>query len=384
VVVAVSMANNVDVDGDANDDDWTVRVPADGMRFVDGDGLDITGPAAISDAETFEIIEEGDNDDLDLESSDEDPDASTLEISEDDKVEHLVFAFDLSAEDSENDVTINDINVAFNVGGTDGTSLDNFIDDFRMEIDGTSVDAESYTGSGVTATVNFDFDGDVEVPEDGSVTALVYATFEDAGSSFSDATISASTTPGSVDAEGADDVTVDGSQKNGNVQTVRTTGVTLAAEPSDGTDTSDSEHVTAEAVDDNYGTMFLEFDLTGFGDDLWVKADDAVKGASSTAGLAYQIYDVTAGAATTSGSVTIDYDIDGADEDNGYFELEDGETYTVTVTVDYNPVSYGVDRSYRLDVLTVGYNDTEDTTADTTASPDDATEYRSDAVTIQS
>jgi peptidoglycan hydrolase-like protein with peptidoglycan-binding domain len=383
VVIAVSAASNLDVDGDAGDDDWDVYVGTTGMRFVDSVGLDITEGPGVADASTFEMIEEGDNDDLDLESSDEDPDASTLEVDEDDKKEHLIFAFDLSAEDSDNDVTLDNlISVNVVVGGTDGANVNAIIDDFRLVVDGKSFDAEAYTGTTKTTVVDFDIDGDVEIGHDETVTAMLYAIFEDTGTGFTDATVEASTTPAQIDAEGADDITVGGSAKSGNVHTVRTTGLTLSAEPSDGKDSSDSVQViSGVATDANYGTMFLEFEITAFGDDLWVATGSSTRGAAQlNTGITYQILD--SGTATTGGAVSVDYDIEGADEDNGFFELEDGETYTMVVTIEsYNPTDTGL-YSFRLN--SVGFSDTEDTVADSTATPDDATEYISDSVTIQS
>ncbi len=98
-------------------------------------------------------------------------------------------------------------------------------------------------------------------------------------------TIFATVATADIDAEGVNSgetVTLDGSTKTGATHTLRTTGIVLASDVSDGTDTTDStQTVSGVAVDSNTGTMFLEFDITAFGDDLWVEADDAVAGAAS-------------------------------------------------------------------------------------------------------
>lgn len=388
IIVAVSVQGSVDVDGDATEDDWTVRIPADGLRFMDSLGLDITVPAAAGTASIFEIIEQGDNDDLDLESGETNPDATTLQIDEDNETDHLIFAVDLSAEDSENDIAID--NLYFNATATGPNAafntLNEIVSDFYIMIDGERYDAESYTGTAAAASnIQFDVDGDSVVEVDETVTVELYATLNDVANTFTRATITAGITadPSDIDAEGADDLTViGGSDKNGNIHTIRLSGLMFAAEPSDGTDSSDSTQVVSGvAVDNNYGTMFLEFDITAFGDDFWVEADDATLGAASNNGLSYQI--LKSGVATaTNIAVNIEYTIEGADENNGYFELEEGETYTVVVTIEsLNPEAEGL---YSFRVNSIGYNDTEDTAGDANATPDDVTEYESDSVTIQS
>jgi hypothetical protein len=127
--------------------------------------------------------------------------------------------------------------------------------------------------------------------------------------------------------------------------------------------------------------MFLEFDVTAFGDDLWVEAGDAVEGVASNNGLSFEILK---GGVATSTNVTYDvtYDIEGADEDNGYFELTDGVTYKMVVSVDV--VNPEVSGSYSFRVNSVGYNVLEDQTGVSNTTPDDVTEYESDEVSIQS
>lgn len=387
VTIALSAAGNVDVDGTAGNDDWDVFVPADGMRFVDGEGLDIEGPTAAGDQARFELIEESENDDLDLDSSSEDPDATTFAVDEDDEKEYMIFAVELSAEDSDNDISLDNLYFDVEVGSTNAAydTLNELVDDFRIEIDGDSYDAESYVGTVATQTIHFDIDGDSEVEADDVVTVKLFANFNDVANTFTSATITASidATSADVDAEGADDLTsIGGSNRSGEVHTLRLEGVTLSSEPTDGTDDGDAKAITSGvATDDDYGTFFLEFDITVFGDDLWVPINSVSRGASTTAGVAFVIEN-SVGTTITTGTTSVDFDIDGATEDNGYYELEEGNTYSATLSVDsYNPATSG---SYRVQLLTIGYNDAEDTTPDTTQAPDDLSEYESDGVQINS
>ena len=390
VVIDVAVTVNGSVDGVASSDPEDWNIAAGPMRFTDAD--DVTSTETEGDAQAmdgsyagtvaeFAIEMEGSGDDLELESSSENPEASTIELSEDDNTEAEIFAFELSAEDSDGDVELNEIVVDVNIDGG-ASNVDDLVNDFRIEIDGESFSAESYTGTGVTAALTFDIDGDVTIEAEEVATVVLFADFEDMEVADEGSSIYASTTAADIDAEGATDITVGGSAKVGETHVLRTTGLVLAEQVTDGTDSSDSEQVVSGvSTDANYGTMFLTYEVTAFGDNVWVKASDAFRGAASTTkGLSYQI--LASGSATTSGTVAVDYDIDGADEDNGYFELEAGETYTMTVTIEsYNPAATGL---YSFKVNSVGYNDTEDTVGESTATPNDATEYVSDSVSVQS
>lgn len=390
VIIAVSAASNLDIDGGAGNDDWTVFIPANGFRFVDSLGLDVQGPSSNMTGETFEMIEEGDNDDLDLTSSSENPDATTLEVDDDNNKEYAIFAFELDADDSDNDIDLDNLYIDVSAGGAFPAfdTPGELVDDFRIEIDGESFDAESWTGtsSSSPAVVQFDIDGDFTIEAGEAVNVVLYADFNDVSTSFTSATISAAinATQADIDAEGADDLTtIGGSTKTGNTHTLRQSGIVFGSEPTDGTGSSDSTQVTsASAVDDNYGTMFLEFEITVFGEDLWVPIETATEGvADTTSGLTYEI--LKSGTATSTNFVAVvDWDIEGADEDSGYYELEDGQTYTVVVNVEsLNPEVTGL---YSFRVNSLGYNETEDTTPNASATPDDTTEYVSDAVSIQS
>jgi len=391
VIVALSANNSVDTDGGAGNDDWDIFIDTDGMRFVDSEGIDTFGPPSGSvDRTTFEMIDQGDNDDLDLDSSPEDPDATTFEVNEDNNMEHMIFAYELSAEDSDNDIDIDNLYIDVTVGSpnTSYDTLDELVDDFRIEIDGDSYDAESYTGTGRHAKLQFDVDNDSTVKHDESATVKLFADFNDVTSSFTVATITASTTRSAsyIDASGADDLTtsqIGGANRIGETHTLRLQGLKFAAKPSDGTGDGDATQVVdPNNKSDNYGTFFLDFDITVFGDDLWVPVNSVSRGASTTAGVAFQIENAQTGAAVTTGTTTATFDIDGANEDNGYFELEEGNTYTGQLKITaFDPSTSG---TYLLQLLSVGYNATEDTAPDTTQAPDDLDDYESDDVQILS
>lgn len=387
ITVAVSVGNSVD--GVSDGADWDVA--ATGLRFVDADDVtstettafDLQAAAASYSGATgaFTINEAGAGDSLDLESSSDDPDATTFSLDEDNNVEEAIFAFELSAEDSDGDVDLNSITLTATV--TTASSVDDLVNDFRIEIDGESYAAESYTGTGMTATLVFDIDGDVTVAADTVSTVVLFADFEDMEAGDEGSTIVVDVRPTGVDAEGADDITVGGTQKTSETHTLRTEGLNLG-DVTDGTGSSDSTQVVSGvATDDNYGTMFLTYEITAFGDNLFVKANNAVRDSSTTtAGVAYTIEQAD-GTAIGTGAVSVSYDIEGADETDGFFELEDGETYEMTVTVNsFNPAT-GAGGTFNLQIHNVGYAATA-VNATAVQAPDDLNDYESDAVAIQS
>ncbi len=389
IIIAVSAQNGVDVDGDAGEDDWEIFIDVDGLRFIDGEGLDIEGPNAESDRSTFEIQEEGDDDDLKLESATEDPDDETYEVDEDDEKEHLIFAFDLSAEDSEADISIDSLFIDVTVGSadTDYDTVDELVDDFRIEIGGDSYDAESYNGG--TATVNgieFEVDLKTTIAEDTEETVFVYAIFNDVESTFTTATITASidASTADIDAEGDDDLrTIDGSDQDGDIHTLRLEGINLG-DVTDGDDSNDAEHEkNTDTPDNSFGTFFLTYEIEAFGDDLFIPANSVARSAtaSSTVGVTFTMENAQTGATVSNGTTSVTYDIDGAEEDNGFYELKEGTQYEMTVSVDsFNPVAAG---TFQFQLISVGFNDTENT-PDTTEAPGELNDYESDSVQIDS
>ena len=285
-----------------------------------------------------------------MKESDDDPDADTLVIDEDSKTEHLIFAFELDADDSDNDITLdNFVSVNVNVGGTDGTSLNNFIDDFRLEIDGESFDAESYTGTATTAVIDFDIDGDVTIDAGDAVQVMLYAMFDDVGSSFSDAVISASTTPAQIDAEGADDLTVTGSSVvDGEQHTVRTDGADI-----DFVSDSYSLKVNSDSTaDDDQGVFTIKFDVTAINQDLYFNKNASRGSSATTTGAEFII--TSAGVTIGSNGTTTSSLTSTASTVGGKFKVSEGQTKQFTLKVEYDPLTSGF---YAVEMTGVNFTD---------------------------
>jgi hypothetical protein len=323
VIVAATVVGSVDTL-----ENWDLTV--DGARAFDADGVADDVTTGITGTASFDIVAEGDGDDLELSRSTDSPDEGTLVLDESDSVEEMIFSFELDADDSDRDLTVNDITVDVAISSTTG-EIDDVVEDFYLMIDGERFDAETYVGNNDTAAVDFDIDGDVEIAAGELVTVEVFAEFSEmeTDSLYQGVTITASTDQTDIDAEGADDIVVGGSDQDGEAQTLRSTGLYAADAPSTETDS-----------EDGVGTFEFTFELTAIEEDMYV---------SQTAATSFD-WTVTGGSATTSATLQSD-----AEVVSGFFEVSAGqsEEFTLVVTVDPSAAgSYYVtldDITYKID-----------------------------------
>lgn len=362
-------------------DPWKAAVPADidnldDFRETKGYAVYITEAGASyngfqNDAVTEPVVSE-----LRIEESESDPDATIFALERDESVTTMPFVFELDPGESTEDsvVTVIEINA------TSTTALSNYVDDARLLVDGVEVVSEDVSVSEVS--IRFEFAPGVFAIEAGEpVEVQLEVLFGALDSEQEGDTVQFGIVPSGIDAESDDDILATGSASS-DEHTLRTQGLLISEEPTDGTGSTDSVQVVSGVdTDANYGTMFLEFEIAAFGDDLWLPAVSAVRGAAQTnAGVTYEILDQ--GTPTGDGVVSFHYDVEGADEDNGFFELEEGETYTMTVMVEaFNPTESSL-YSFRLN--SIGYSDLEDTAPSLMVVPADSAAYVSDAVAIQS
>lgn len=332
IVVGVTMQSSIDGVGSSDTETWNVAVGE--IRFVDADDVTTTEDN-VGDQEDldgsytataeFVIEEAGAGDELDLKASADEPDEQTLQLSESDSEEFEIFAFMLDADDSDGDIELDSITVDVEISSTTG-AIDDLVSDFRIEIDGESFDAESYVGTGDTAAIEFDIDGDVTIEAGESATVVVFADFDEmeSDSQYQGTTITASVDTTDVVAEGTEDITVGGSNQDGEAQTLRSEGIVIGTEVETSTDT--------QGDDDTTGIFEIEFDVTALEGDFYI--NDAASTAASN-GVQFAVQGATT-TMTASGVLAST-----ADDDSGAFFIADGETETFTLTVTVDPAAAG-------------------------------------------
>ena len=349
--VALSVAGSVD-DADTGVE-WEIFVPDDGIRATDSVNIShYIGDT--DDVVSFDIDEEGGDDELMVRSSDEDPDATTLQLDEDDRSDWLtVFAFDLDTEDAESDIEIGSIpvEVEFSAG-----TYNEFVNDARLVIDGEEFDDFTVTNGGTdTATLTFEFDNDdFVIDASDRVTAELEIEFKALEDADEGTTLVSSVSGDDIEAEGADDLEADqlGGSATSETHTLRTTGVTL------------SEVETSESVRDNdtaadTGIYTIQFEVTAFEEDIYVNRSAASGTSMGTAGVNFLVEDsdgdqVAAGSESAALSST-------ADTVGTRYRVSEGETETFTLTVSYTP---DADDFYRVQLYSVNFN-TENANPDT-------------------
>jgi len=216
--VAVSAISSVDDEGA----DWDVSVTT--IRFTDGTGAIMSDSGIYS--ETFGFDPQGADDEFTVKKSSANPDASTIKVEEDDESDDtLVGAFKIEVDEDSSDIALLELPLIVTIGGNDVSleSIEDVISEVYVKIDGEQFDADldddtdfsGVTGS-ATYIVEFD-DEDMVIDAGDTVEVKIYIVFNEQGGAEEDAiysngtTVSVSVEDESIDAEGDDELTNDGS-----------------------------------------------------------------------------------------------------------------------------------------------------------------------------
>jgi hypothetical protein len=369
ITIAVTTQDNLD---SAELTDWDLSVNA--IRFFDADGVattedavgDMSGPTDV----TFTLDAAGAEDELEVSSSDSDPSATTLILSDDADETFTVFAFDLDTDDSTNDIQINQLVLDATVSsGTAAAFISN--DDVALLVDGEELATDDITVSGNTLTFEFD-NGDFVIEAGETATVELEVTFDALNAGDAGTTISFDLTGNTtkIDAEGADDL--GGSQisgaASGETHTMITEGIVILAD--------DVEFTTDTSGDnDTLGEFEITFDVTAYEDTFYITDNAAADSASNGAVFTFE------GPATSTATVTATLTSTADEDTTGVFTVDEGdtETFTLRVTLD---VATGGD--YRVTLDSVYYStNTNGTTGAVARTLSPASDYRTGYETIQ-
>lgn len=350
--VALTVAGSVD---DAeNGVDWEIFIPDDGIRVMDSLNLaHYIGDT--NDTVDLEINEEGGDDELMVRTSNEDPDASTLQL-KDNKVSDwiTIFAFELDADDSASDITIDSIPVLVDFSDTE--TYNALVNDARLVVNGDEFDDfEVENGNTDEATLTFDLDGDLVVDAGEAVDVELQLAFEALAEADEGTTVQASISSAladQIEAEGADDLDADqiGGSATGETHVLRSSGISVSDVQRSATIT------TVDGSTNDYATFEVELDITAFDQDVYIPT-------SAANGTTWRIEDNSNNDITGTGSATAIWD-SSADEEGNFFVVDEGETETFTLRVTYIP---GVaNTAARLQLLSVKFDSDADVTPDQT------------------
>ena len=372
ILIGASVMTNVDGVESNDPAEWEVSVID--LRYFDADGVatDEDTFDEIDDTVGFDIVVEGDGEELNFSLSSSNPDATDIVVDTDSTTDGVtVMEYTIEAE--EGDIELNTLFVKVITSTT--SSL--VIDDVTLEVDGQSFDAENSASTTATATTfEFDIDGDVVIDADDEVVVKVMVDLRAQESSnnvdryTNGTTIKAEVTAterGLTDAEGADDITEFSGSAVGEEHTLVAEGILV---PVDGVETA----TDTSGENDTLGEFTIDFEVTAVEGDFYVR-DLATQGTSATTGVEFTVD----GAGTTTVSGTLSST---ADEDtDGVFTVREGETETFTLRVTVDVATSG---DFRVTLTGVNYTEDEDgVTATELYTPTPAQDFRTAYETIQ-
>ena len=367
--VSVDAVSNLD--GDDETVTWDVRIPADGIRAVDGAGISETydSSALTETAIDFGQMTAGD---LDITEGDANPEASVVTIDDvNDTNGVTVLAFDLEAKNQ--DVIINDLPVGLVITGEDA-GVDGPVKRVVLKADGKTLDTVSITStSALTYQALFE-DLDYTIAEDKTVEFTVEVDLNDSDvSTFATGTTLYATTTGSTaawdveDAEG-DDVTVGGSLTGETMtfyeDSISATLVSVAKSKSFSADASGEKDI---------GHYDIVFKIKALGADMYIDrtvTSDPDRNGSGTTGTGFQ-WATTSD--STTGTTTVSATISAADTETadttGVYKINEGDERTFTLAVE---LEAGIDGSAAVQLTGINWStDAAPTTGFYTTNLDD-------------
>ena len=338
---------------------------ADGVA-VNADGVDQLQDDFSGDVATFEVLEAGENEELNFSLGSNNPDATDIVVDETSRTNDVtIMEYTIEAED--NDIELNNLFVNIVTTGADYADV---VSDIELVIDGQVFRDEAVVSTGAysatSVRVEFDIDGDIVIDEDDEVEVEVVVDFKAQQSNYDNGDqIKAQVTSVErdlTDAEGADDVTEFSGTATGETHTLVAKGIVL---PVDGVQTS----TDTQGDNDQTGIFTIEFDVTAVEGDFYITDDVFTTGDTATTGVYYTVDGP--GAPTSSGVLSSTGDEDTTD----VFTVREGETETFTLTVTVDASATG---QHRVTLTEVNYTDETDGVSGVGASytPNPAQDFR--------
>ena len=374
ITVAISGISNLDAASAG--DSWDVDFEQ--VRFRDAQGSTITETVTENNvAFTFESFATASDLEVKVSAGDDEiNDARSISISDSNNTDSVeLMSFEVEIEGN-SDVTIDDLVVR---ATSTGAGVGEIVNSFELVVDGDVIGSENVSSSSDTGIeTTFDNLG-WELKAGETVEVIVRADVNDLDGGFTAGdTIYLNVNPDDAawDIEDEEGDNVAAADKTGSATT------DAHAFYADGIQVSlnsvDEEIVAGDSADDDYVKLTIKFDVTAFGDTMYID-DSASEAGTSTDGTAFGV-NLSSAASTyiSDASTTFAFSSTGVDEGNGFKVLEDTtETFTLVVTVQ-NAATSTFDGAYVRAVLTgIGFN-TDNSATFTTFTANLAANFKTD------
>jgi len=365
-VVAQSSIDEGDFTGSAN---FTVYIPANGLRVVDGAGIDIYEPSANSSSKAVDV---GDLQaaDVTVTDSDSNPDARTVivDVDNDTTGVELLSGEIESADDA---IVVNTVRVY----ATSSIAVYSMVGDMILELDGNEYSGTIGSTTALSTYYDFDVDGDVTIAKDDTVALKVMADInKNATGTLAVAFPGNSTTLDAESENTGDAVTSIAGTATGETVTLALVGVDVSLTKKTLTVTS------ADSSTDDYATGTFEVKITNNSKEiLYVPLTaTATTTASTTAGVSFLATIGGSVVSTSTASVVIDQ-LTALTETSDSVKIQKGQSATLEVIVTFKP-GYAL-TTYKLELDTVHFSETAGAYDQTYTAPETAS-YRTSTVTI--
>lgn len=383
VLIEVEVVTSSSIDDSDLTQSWKIMIPTDGIRVIDGKGIDHYEG---SDSESTEFeIEAGSDGDVSIRESDDDLDASILVVDINDKKgPYEVFRFEVdNSEDA--DVLLNTLVLT---ASTSDSDIDDVVSDITIEVDGEEFDFDTAsTTQGNVGEYTFDFEdnGDeISVEKDTRVEVVVMVEFKQAGTAFANYADGATVQFGigkingatygsnAITAEGAttgDSSTVSGTQES-SVHTLRTTGIVIEGVSENYTSRLNLDNTSA----DDQGIFTFEVRITALEEDAYI-TDTVATTSSTTAGFVTSY----TGASFTGTATARIADTSADTETANRWKISEGTSETFEIVVELDPSAVG---AYGIELTSVNFASSSTATPVAYTVPDE-NEYSIPTATIQ-
>jgi len=370
-------------------DALTVYIPERGIRATDSARLTSYGPSHDLTSRTFDFRSTENDGSLVVTRSADSPRTGLIEVSTKHNTDEKVLTVKVKAK-------ANDIDLDKAYVKVDSSALDtsDVVRRLSLVVDGKtiqSVSVKKNTGSDITG-----------IDEDGNTYVIIasgeyYAYFDD----ISDVTIAEDTRKdidfvaelGRVEKDYPSNTTVVFTLRhlageNESDEDVINGDLTVGSNKTLTLTKSGIEHAVIDTdayvsgINNDIGNYSISFDVTAFGDDIYLpRSTERYMGTttSGSAGVEYSLR-TNKGAVYTLGSTYGSLTIHGADREDGFFRLNEGESYTVTLETILDNTG-GKDGAYRLQIEAINYR-INDTTGEQVSLNSDFTDYETKSLYV--
>ncbi len=371
VEVEVSVSEGID-DTDL-DQTWEVWIEDEGIRAMDGAGIDqYTGDAA--DSKTFDI-ETAEDGELDAQSSSDDLDPTVIVVEEENDTDDIEsFIFELEADRA--DVTVNTLWI---FATTSDDDIEDVVKELSIEIDGKKYDSDSVTSTG-TYSEYYEFDledndDEFEVADGETMDVTVLVSYNQVDGNYSEGTqVAFSVAASDIDAEGTntgDSVTVGGGTTTSETHTLRTAGISVVSDESDISSEDEYIYGDGSTVNAERGVFTFKVEVTALDDEAWILDNVGTSGQGFVYALTGDSF-----VGTSSASITKE---DSDTKTNNRHKVEQNETVIFTIEVRLDPNTSGY---YGVELDAINFSSSSTGVSTSTYTLPDESEFEAEKVNL--